>query len=87
MITSIKWKLFPRYWPFVQGIQRSPVNSPQRKPVTQSFDVSFDLCLNQQLSKQSWGWWFEMLSRSLWRDSNVEFISENIDNSDIHYHC
>ena len=24
----IKWKHFPRYWPFVQGINRSPVNSP-----------------------------------------------------------
>ena len=24
----IKWKHFPRYWPFVLGIHRSPVNSP-----------------------------------------------------------
>ena len=24
----IKWKRFPRYWPFVRGIHRSPVNSP-----------------------------------------------------------
>ena len=23
----IKWKTFPRYWPFVRGIHRSPVNS------------------------------------------------------------
>ena len=23
-----KWKHFPRYWPFVRGIHRSPVNSP-----------------------------------------------------------
>ena len=23
-----KWKHFPRYWPFVRGIDRSPVNSP-----------------------------------------------------------
>ena len=23
----IKWKYFPRYWPFVRGINRSPVNS------------------------------------------------------------
>ena len=23
----IKWKQFPRYWPFVRGIHRSPVNS------------------------------------------------------------
>ena len=26
----IKWKYFPRYWPFVRGIQWSPVNSPHK---------------------------------------------------------
>ena len=26
----IKWKHFPRYWPFVRGIRRSPVNSPRK---------------------------------------------------------
>ena len=26
----IKWKHFPRYWPFVWGIHRSPVNSPNK---------------------------------------------------------
>ena len=26
----IKWKHFPRYWSFVRGIHRSPVNSPQK---------------------------------------------------------
>ena len=26
----IKWKLFPRYWPFVRGIHRSQVNSPHK---------------------------------------------------------
>ena len=26
----IKWKHFPRNWPFVRGIQRSPVNSPHK---------------------------------------------------------
>ena len=26
----IKWKHFPRYWSFVQGIHRSPVNSPHK---------------------------------------------------------
>ena len=25
----IKWKHFPRYWSFVRGIHRSPVNSPR----------------------------------------------------------
>ena len=40
---------------------------PAQRPVTQSFDVFFDLRLNKGYSKQSWGWWFETLSRSLWR--------------------
>ena len=26
----IKWKPFPRYWPFVRRIHRSPVNSPHK---------------------------------------------------------
>ena len=26
----IMWKHFPRYWPFVRGIHRSPVNSPHK---------------------------------------------------------
>ena len=151
----IKWKHFPRYWPFVRGIRRSPVNSPHngqwcgalifslicawingwvntgeagdlrrhrahhdvtgmmftwnfanhrwnevytyskmkrvfpnllyrtlyiippvtgefpsQRPVTRCFDVFFDLRLNKRLSKQSWGWWFETPSRSLWRHCN-----------------
>ena len=27
----IKWKHFQRYWPFVWGIDRSPVNSPHKR--------------------------------------------------------
>ena len=51
----------------------SPVTGefPTQRPVTRSFDVYFDLCPNERLSKQSWGWWFETLSRSLWRHRNV----------------
>ena len=30
---------------------------PPQKPVTQSFDVFFDIRLNKRLSKQSRGWW------------------------------
>ena len=68
---AIKWKHFPRYWPFVRGIHRSPVNSPHKVPVTRSFDVYFDLRPDKRLSKQSWGWWFETLSHSLWRHRNA----------------
>ena len=51
----------------------SPVTSEfhAQRPVTRSFDAFFDLRLNKRLSKQSWGWWFETLSRPLWRHSNV----------------
>ena len=38
-----------------------------QRPVTQSFDVFFDLRLNKELSKQPCGWWFETPSRPLWR--------------------
>ena len=50
----------------------SPVTGEllSQRPVTRSFDVFFDLCLNKRLSKQSWGWWFETPSRSLWRHCN-----------------
>ena len=41
-----------------------------QRPVTRSFDVFFDLRLNKRLSKQSWGWWFETLSRQFWRHCN-----------------
>ena len=43
---------------------------PAQKSVTRSFDVSFDLRLNKRLSKQSRRWWFETLSRLLWRHCN-----------------
>ena len=60
----IKWKHFPRYWPFVTG------EFPSQGPVTRSVDVSLICALNKRLSKQSWGWWFETPSRSLWRYCN-----------------
>ena len=43
---------------------------PAQRPVTRSFDVLFDLGLNKQLTQQSWGRWFETLSRPLWRRCN-----------------
>ena len=50
----------------------SPVTSefPSQRPVTWSFDVFFDLCLNKWLSKQSIRWWFEMPLHPLWCHSN-----------------
>ena len=125
----IKWKHFPRYWPFLRGIHRPALNEnkwhlwvkahllamawrqrwmyykpvrpkarwhhhmgtfsallalcagnspvtgefPAQRPVTRSFDVFLDLCLNIRLKKQSWDWWFETLSRPLWPYCNVYF--------------
>ena len=72
----IKWKHFPRYWPFARGIHRSLVNSRHR-PVTLSFAVFFFyLRPNQRLSKQWWGWWFETPSNPLWRHCNNYAIYE-----------
>ena len=49
-----------------------PGEFPIQRPVTRSFDVFFDLRLNKRLSKQWWGWWFETLAWSLWRQCNVD---------------
>ena len=50
----------------------SPVSDefPAQRPVTRSFDVFFDLRLIKRLRKHSRGWWFETLSRPLWRHCN-----------------
>ena len=49
---------------------------PSQRRVTRSFDVFFHLSLNKRLSKQSWGWWFEMPSPSLWRHCNGQNIRD-----------
>ena len=48
-----------------------PGEFPAQRPVTRIFGVFFDLRLNKRLRKQSWGCWFETLSRPLWRQRNV----------------
>ena len=68
----IKWKHFPRNWPFVRGIHRSPVNSPHKGQWRRALMFSLICALNKRLSKQSWGWWFKTPSRLLWRHCNVE---------------
>ena len=47
-----------------------PGEFPTQRPMTRSFDVYFDLRPVKRLSKQSWSWWFETLSHSLWRHRN-----------------
>ena len=53
-----------------------PREFPTQRPVTRSFDVFFDLRLNKPL-KQPWGWWFEALSRPLWRHCNGKLFLES----------
>ena len=57
---------------------KSPVTGefPAQRPVTRSFGVFFDLRLNNRLSKQSWGWWFETPSCPLWRHRNAKIIKK-----------
>ena len=45
---------------------------PSQRSVTRSFDVFFDLRLDERLSKQSCGWWFETLTCSLWSHCNEQ---------------
>ena len=55
-------------------VGNSPVPSefPAQRPVTQSFDVFFDLGLNKSLSKQWQGRWFKTASHPLWRHCNAK---------------
>ena len=49
------------------GNSSVPDEFPTQRPVTQSFDVLFALHPNKRLSKHWWDWWFDTLSRPLWR--------------------
>ena len=59
-----------KYYSNGQNTKACPGEFPTQRPVTRGFDVFFDLRLNKRMSKQSWGWWLETLSCSLWRQSN-----------------
>ena len=47
---------------------------PLTKASDAKLDVFYDQRLNTRLSKQSWGWWFETLSRSLRRYCNEPLV-------------
>ena len=69
IMTSANGNIFRVTGPLC-GEFTGPGEFPTQRPVTRRFDVFFDLRLNKRLSKQSWGWWFETPSRSLWRHRN-----------------
>ena len=75
MMTSSNGNIF-RVTGHLCGGFTGPRWIPRTRPVTRSFDVFLDLRLNKRLSKQSWGWWFETLSRPLWRHRNVPVFYE-----------
>ena len=69
MMTSPNGNIF-RVTGHLCGEFIGPGEFPAQRPVTQSFDVFFDLRLNKRSSKQPWGWWFETPWWSLWRHCN-----------------
>ena len=75
MMTSSNGNIFRVAGPLC-GEFTGPGEFPTQRPRTRSFDVFFDLRRNKPLSKQSWGWWFETLSRSLWRHRNVILLDD-----------
>ena len=62
---------FPALLPLCEGNPPVPGGFPSQRPVTGSFDVFFDLRLNNPLGKHSRRWWFKTPPGSLWRHSNV----------------
>ena len=70
MMTSSNGIIFRVTGPLC-GEFTGPGEFPAQRPVTQSFDVFFDLRLNKCLSKQPRGWLFETPLWSLWRQCNV----------------
>ena len=80
--SRIKWKHFPRYWPFVRGIHRSPVNSPHKGQWRWALMFSLICSWINGWVKKSWGWWLQTPSRSLWRHCNG-----NVDISVAHTDC
>ena len=69
MMTSSNRNIF-RVTGHLCGISPVTGEFPAQRPMTRSFDVFFDLCLNERLSKQWRGWWFETPSCPLLRHCN-----------------
>ena len=70
----IKWKHFPRYWPFVRGIHRSPVKYPHKGQWRGALMFSL-ICvwINGWVSNGETGD-FRQLLRPLWRHCNPCFV-------------
>ena len=76
----IKWKHFLLLLALCTRNSLITGEFPSQRPVTWSFDVVFDLHLNERLSKELKRWWFEMPSCSLWCHCNVILILIGLSN-------
>ena len=75
LVSFLKWwrhqmETFTALLVIYAGNSPVPGDFPTQRQVKRSFDVFFYLRLNKRLCKQWWGWWFETLSRPLWRHRN-----------------
>ena len=70
MMTSSNGNIF-RVTDHLCGEFTGPQGIPLQRPVARSFYVFFDLRRIKSLKKQSSDWWFETLSRPLWRHRNA----------------
>ena len=71
------------------GNSQVPGEFTAQRPMTRTFDIFFDLRLNQWLRKQSWSWWFETLPRPLLRQCNdyVKFGASRQKTFESSYHA
>ena len=68
----IKWKHFPRYWPFVRGIHRSPVDSPHKGQSHVALMFFFLSAPGERVEQTS------VTPRSLWRHRNEDYCSDTL---------
>ena len=84
----IKWKYFPRYWPFVRGIHRSPVNSPHKGQSVSSISAWINEWVNNREAGDLRGrrahydvivmignfcnWAINVIKRTCWRDISMK---------------
>ena len=73
---SIKWKHFPRYWPFVRGIHGSSVDSRHKGPVTRIFDDLFNVSLKKGVKNN--GMAVDLRRRDAHRDVTVVWWSRSV---------
>ena len=82
IVLLLKWRHQAETFSALQAIVtgNSPVTGefPSQRLFTRSVDVFFDIRPNKRLSKQSWGWWFETPSHSLWRHCNNNDIRKEL---------